>query len=141
MTRDEIVAFLESRLEAWRDRDSEVLAAGHAPDGIVISPMFTTIKGREAIAASYDALFRAFPDWDHTLEPPCVDGVRVAQLFHSRATHRGDFMGLPGTGKRFEIQGVHLFEMRDGLIAVDRRVYDFTGLLIQLGVLRGRVGR
>jgi hypothetical protein len=28
--------------------------------------------------------------------------------------------------------------MRDGLIARERRYYDFTGLLIQLGVLRSR---
>jgi hypothetical protein len=31
-------------------------------------------------------------------------------------------------------------EMRDGLIADERRIYDFTGLLIQLGVLRSKPG-
>lgn len=31
-----------------------------------------------------------------------------------------------------------LFEMKDGLIAQERRYYDFTGLLMQLGVLRGK---
>jgi hypothetical protein len=31
-------------------------------------------------------------------------------------------------------------EMVDGLIAHERRVYDFTGLLIQLGVLRSKPG-
>jgi hypothetical protein len=47
-------------------------------------------------------------------------------------------MGLAGTRKKLEIQGVRLFEMRENLIARERRYYDFTGMLIQLGVLRGK---
>jgi hypothetical protein len=31
-------------------------------------------------------------------------------------------------------------DMAEGLIAHERRVYDFTGLLIQLGVLRSKPG-
>jgi hypothetical protein len=31
-----------------------------------------------------------------------------------------------------------MFQMKDGLIAHERRIYDFTGLLIQLGILRGK---
>jgi hypothetical protein len=34
-----------------------------------------------------------------------------------------------------------MFEMKDGLIVHERRYYDFTGLLIQLGVLRGKPAR
>jgi hypothetical protein len=47
-------------------------------------------------------------------------------------------MGLRGTGRKFDIQGVRLMEMRDGLIAYERRYYDFTGLLIQLGILKSK---
>jgi predicted ester cyclase len=57
------------------------------------------------------------------------------------ATHAGDFMGLPGSGKRFDIDGVQLFEMKDGLIAYERRYYDFTGMLIELGILRAKPAR
>ena len=47
-------------------------------------------------------------------------------------------MGLPGSNRRFKIQGVRLFTMADGLVQHERRMYDFTGLLIQVGVLRGK---
>ncbi len=58
------------------------------------------------------------------------------------ATHQGDFMGFQGTGRRCSFEGVSLFELSaDGLIAAERRVYDFTGLLAQLGVLRVRPAR
>jgi steroid delta-isomerase-like uncharacterized protein len=82
-----------------------------------------------------------FPDWDYRAEPLLVDGDRVAQPFNVTATHLGEFMGIPGSGKRVTIQGVRLFTMNDGRIEHERRHYDFTGLLIQLGVIRGKPGR
>ena len=55
-----------------------------------------------------------------------------------RATHRGDFMGIPGTGRRVEFDCVLILDFQDGKIQRERRVYDFTGMLIQIGVLRGK---
>ena len=48
-------------------------------------------------------------------------------------------MGLEGTGRRCAFEGVSLFQLGpDLLIVKERRVYDFTGMLTQLGVLRVR---
>jgi len=138
MTHEDLRAFFESRKELWRRRDAAALAAGHTADGVVISPMFTTVHGRAGIEASYRALFASFPDWRMSLEDPIIDGSRTARYFTATATHVGEFMGFPGSGRRFEIQGVQVFRMEGGLIAEERRVYDFTGLLLQTGILRGR---
>jgi len=138
MTRDEIQALFDRRAGAWRRRDVDALAASHAEHGVVVSPMFTTITGREQIADSYRSLFRAFPDWEYGGDDLIVDGDRVAQPFTVHATHSGEFMGLPGSGRRFTVQGVLLFEVGGGMIQTERRIYDFTGLLIQLGVLKSR---
>jgi steroid delta-isomerase-like uncharacterized protein len=141
MTNDEIRAFFAAQAHHWHGRDAEALAAGHTPDGTIVSPIFRTVKGEREIAASYRALFDIFPDWDLRAEDLLIDGTRVAEPFSVTATHEGEFMGLPGTGRRFSIQGVRMFEMRDGRIAHERRYYDFTGLLIQLGVLRSKPAR
>jgi steroid delta-isomerase-like uncharacterized protein len=138
MTRDETRAFFARRQDAWRRADAAELAGDHTQDSTVSSPIFATVRGRAAIRDSYEALFRMFSDWAFVNEEPLLDGNRVALPFHARATHVGDFMGLPGRNRRFEISGVLLFEMREGQIAEERRVYDFTGLLIQTGVLRGK---
>jgi steroid delta-isomerase-like uncharacterized protein len=138
MTHENLRAFIENQKAAWHRRDSVTLAAGHTDDGIVVSPMFTTVRGRAAIEASYRALFSSFPDWRISLEDPIVEDDRVAMFFTATATHVGEFMGFPGSGRRFEIQGVMMFKMQGGLIAEERRVYDFTGLLLQTGVLRGK---
>lgn len=140
MTPDQIREFFARQDQLWRDRDAAGLAEGHTDDGTLESPIFRTVTGGRNIAVSYTTLFDIFPDWDFEPEDLLIDGDRVAQPFTASATHEGEFMGLAGSGKRFTIQGVRLFRMRDGRIAHERRYYDFTGLLIQLGVLKGKPG-
>jgi hypothetical protein len=125
MTHQEIQEFFATQQEHWRGRDPLKLAKGHAEDGTIISPIFRTVTGGSAILASYRTLFEIFPDWDYHGERLLIDGSSVAEPFSVTATHVGEFMGLLGTGRRFELQGVRLY-------------YDFTGLLIQLGVLRSK---
>jgi predicted ester cyclase len=138
MANPDIEAFFERQREYWVARDPVGLANGHAGDGVLVSPIFRTVTGRAEILGSYRRLFLIFPDWDYKAGDRLVDGSRVAEPFVATATHVGEFMGFDGTGRRFEIQGVRLFQMRDGLIAHERRYYDFTGMLMQLGVLRGK---
>lgn len=138
MTREEFLAWTERRLDAYRRHDAAALAADHAEDGKVFSPMFSTVHGRRAIEASYRSLFTAFPDWEMTGEPPIVDGDRVAQLFTVSGTHMSEMFGLPGTGKRVSFTCAILFTFENRLLAQERRVYDFTGVLMQMGVLKGK---
>ena len=141
MTRDEVVQLMQERQKHWAARDGDGLASQHATNGTVNSPMFGKLSGREAIANSYHRLFEAFPDW--TLNPAdevIIDGDRVAEPFSVTATHAGEFMGLPGTGHRTHIQGVLLMRVAGGFIQDERRLYDFSMLLMQVGVLKGKPG-
>jgi steroid delta-isomerase-like uncharacterized protein len=139
MTRDQIVELFARRNQAWLARDVGALARTHAENGALESPMFGDLSGREAIATSYASLFRTFPDWTLSSEELLIDGDRVAQFFVSTATHASDFMGLPASGRQFRIEGVRLYRMGDGVIQDERRIYDFTGLLIQVGVLKSKL--
>lgn len=138
VTHEQIRDFFAAQERHWRDRNALALAEGYTADGTIISPIFRTVTGAKEIVASFVALFEIFPDWDYRSGQLLIDGARVAESFSAAASHRGEFMGLPGTGKRFTIEGVRLFDMRDGRIAYERRYYDFTGLLVQLGVLRSK---
>jgi predicted ester cyclase len=46
-----------------------------------------------------------------------------------------DGMQLPPTGKRMEIRGMELVQVRDGKIVVDNLYYDTTAGLAQLGLV------
>ena len=124
--------------EAYRQRDPKALAANYAPDAVVFSPMFPNARGRAAIELSFGSLFRVFPDWDITFEEPCMSASRAMLLCKVRATQKGDFMGIAGSGRRVEFDCVLIFDVENGLFVRERRIYDFTGMLIQLGVLRGK---
>ena len=141
MTRDDAVRLFAEHQADWNARDASALARRHAPDGIVVSPIFRTVQGFEEILGTYRSLFTIFPDWRYIGQEPMVDGNRLAQPFLVHGTHSAEFMGLPGSGRKVEIEGVRVFEMKDGLIAYERRYYDFTGFLIQLGVLRSKPAR
>jgi steroid delta-isomerase-like uncharacterized protein len=138
MTRDAIRAFFADRQVEWKRRDADALARSYAEDCDVFSPMFGALKGRAAIGEAFHSLFKIFPDWDLRIEDLLIDDDRVAQIFAVGATHVGEFMGLAGTNRRFEIHGVRLCTMADGLIRSERRLYDFTALLIQVGAIRSK---
>lgn len=138
MTRDEIVALLAQRLRALNSRDVAALMVLHAEEGVVDSPLGGHAVGAEAIRRVYDAWLGSFPDAMFEVDPPIIDGDRVAQVATATGTDSGGFMGLPPTGKKFQLPMVHLFIVRDGKIQHERRIYDFTGLMIQLGVLKAK---
>lgn len=138
MSRDEIVALLTRHLEHLARRDPAALASDYTEFATVSSPMFQRVSGRDAIQRSFVSLFDTFPDWEMQFEPPLIDGTRAMTYCTVRASHMGAFMGVAGTGRRFEFTCVLAFDLENGLIARERRIYDFTGMLIQLGVLRGK---
>jgi len=138
MTRTEILELVERRHAASNRHDVGVLTDLHAEDGTVESQMAGTVQGRAAIRDVYDAFFRAFPDLIARSDDVLIDGNRVVQFYTVTGTDAGGFMGLPPTGKPFRLPMVLLYTIENGLIAHERRIYDFTGLLVQIGVLKAK---
>jgi steroid delta-isomerase-like uncharacterized protein len=141
MTRTEIEAFLERHFASSDRRDADALAADHTIDGVIMSPIFTTVHGRPAIADSYRTMFKTFPDLKLTLDDMIIEAPRVAVFQTLSGTHESEFFGLPGTKRRIELLVARYFVFENGLIARERRIYDFTGMLVQLGVLRAKPAR
>ena len=138
MTRDDIVALFARRQDAFVRRDAAALAADYAEDAVVESPWVGTVKGREANEQAWRAILSAFPDQVFHEEELLVDGDRAAQLVTAAGTDLGGFMGLAPTGKPFRITAVFLFTFDDRHIVHERRIYDFTGMLVQIGVLKAK---
>jgi len=140
MTRDEIQQWFDQGDKLWAVHDATGLAAVYAEDCKVISPIFGDLRGRPAIEQSFYRLFEVFPDLKLTTGELIIDGSRVVQVFNVSGTHVGEFMGLPGTGRRAQFHGVRIMSVVNGLITEETRLYDFTLLLMQVGVLRGKPG-
>jgi len=134
----DIQQLLDRRTAAWNRRDPPALAAGYAENAVVTSPMFPRVEGRAAIENSFATLFRVFPEWEITFEGACITANRAMQLGTIRATQRGEFMGIPGNGRKVTFDCVVILDFEGDAIVRDRRIYDFTGMLMQLGVLRAK---
>jgi steroid delta-isomerase-like uncharacterized protein len=138
MTRAELQMVSDRFQEALRRRDPIAIAACHTPDGIVESPMFATLRGRQAIEEAQRAFFTSFPDAANVVDATVIDPPHVAVFMTVSGTHVNEFFGLPGTGRRMEFRLCRLLRMEGELIAHEARIYDFTGLLVQVGVLRAK---
>jgi steroid delta-isomerase-like uncharacterized protein len=138
MTRNDVEEFLKRRERGWFDRDPDALAYDHAEHSVVESPAHGRMVGRAAVRAAYATWLEAFPDLKLSHDDVLVEGDRAAVFFTSRGTHTKPFASIPPTGRRMEIHGVAVMTFRDGLIAHERRYYDSTGFLLQIGALKAK---
>jgi predicted ester cyclase len=76
---------------------------------------------------------RGFPDVANTIEDLMAEGDKVVARWRSRATHQGEYMGIPPTGKEVEVTGITLYRIQGGKIAESWNVEDKFGLLRQIG--------
>ncbi len=138
MTSEEISEFFARRDVHWSDHDFAALAEDHTEDGEVESPVGGKVKGCAAIQNIYREWFSSFPDVQCFTEQLLIDGNRAVQFVKMTGTQKGDFCGLAPTGKPFEVRCAFLFFFEESKIAREIRIYDFTGMLLQLGVLKAK---
>ncbi len=106
---------------------------------MLVSPIFSTLHGHDAVERSYADLFKVFAKWKikvddvviSTEEPP-----RAVLVWKAESTHVGEVFGMPASGKRIERTVAFILTLANGKIAREVRIYDFTSMLVQLGVLR-----
>lgn len=85
------------------------------------------------------AMFRqAFPDGRMAIEDMVAEADRVATRKTFSGTHRGEFMGIPPTGRTFAIRLMDIARLADGKVVERWYVGDDLGLLQQLGALQLR---
>jgi steroid delta-isomerase-like uncharacterized protein len=139
MTRDEIAALFARRQQAWDRLDADALAADYSDNATVESPLAGgSASGRDAIERLYLTYFAAFPDFKIDQEVLLIDGDNAAQLCRATGTDSGGFMGMAPTRRKITFRVGLFHTLSNGQIVRERRVYDFTGLLIQVGLLKAK---
>ncbi len=138
MTRQQMQDFINRRWEAYEDLDAAALAADYAPNAVIESPTAGVHIGPEAAERAFRAVFNAFLDLTIAVDNVVVDGDKAVAVLLLEGTHIGEFLGIPPTGKRFSMPAVFFYQFEGGKIARERRIYDFTGLLVQIGALKAK---
>jgi predicted ester cyclase len=92
--------------------------------------------GPEGMRYAAEMFRAACPDWHSDLEQLVEEGDVVVERFTARGTHRGELMGVAGTGRPLELKGINIFRIRDGRIVERWGRLDEKGLAEQLGAAR-----
>jgi steroid delta-isomerase-like uncharacterized protein len=138
MTRQQMLDFFKHREDAHDDLDAAALAADYAENAVIESPMAGVHTGPEAAERTFRVVFSAFLDLTRKVESLIIDGNNAVMVVSLEGTHIGEFLGLEPTGKRFIMPAVFFYQLENGKIVRERRIYDFTGLLVQIGVLKAK---
>ncbi len=104
--------------------------------------------GHEAIRKVRQDIRRTFPDWRIDVVDTIASGSEVVALVRVSGTHLGTgelpvngglLVGVPPTGKRFEVQHIHWYTLAGGKIVNHRACRDDLGMMRQLGLLPDRL--
>jgi C-1 hydroxylase len=91
--------------------------------------------GPADVYALMGSFMSAFPDLRFEVEDLVADGDLVAARMRARATHCGEFMGLPPTGRQVSVLVMGQVRVAEGRIVEHWNVMDEVHLLQQLGLL------
>jgi steroid delta-isomerase-like uncharacterized protein len=97
--------------------------------------MEETYRGKGEVRVFLRKLFSAFPDLNFEVTYKIARGDNVAEQWFIRGTHLGMFMGIPPTGRRVEIPGMSMAELRDGKFVSDHFYFDALGVLRNMALM------
>jgi len=93
------------------------------------------IRGRKNLKQFFTMLIKGFPDFQFTIEDMIAEGDKVWVRFKETGTHKGEYLGLAPTGKKFIEAAVHNFRIVNGKVVEDFSVSDDLAFYKQLGVI------
>lgn len=93
---------------------------------------FGSDTGREGFRAFFQAVYESFPDYQIKIEDLIAEDDRVVARVTSTGTHRGEFMGLAPTGRRFAVSGIDIMRFDDGQVVEHWGVTDLASLHDQI---------
>ena len=118
----------------------EVMNAGHTEilgelvdADHVLHNLDGDLYGPEGVRIAVTELRTGFPDLQMVVNDMVAEGDWVVRRFVLKGTHTGPYLGMPGSGRTVEVQGVGLDRVNDGRMVESWISLDAFGLARQLG--------
>jgi steroid delta-isomerase-like uncharacterized protein len=91
--------------------------------------------GREGVKVLTTMLRSAFPDFKATIDDIVAESDKVVIRMTWSGTHKGEFMGMPATGKRMSIGVIDIIRVSRGKVVEHWGQMDAMGMMQQLGAI------
>ena len=93
-----------------------------------------TAEGVDNVAALVSGFIAALPDLTATEKDIVAEGDTVAVRYVVEATHQGNLLGIPATGRRVRWEAVDVYRVSNGKIAEEWAADDMLAILVALDV-------
>jgi steroid delta-isomerase-like uncharacterized protein len=135
MDRDAMRGVMERFADIFNKHDlsiaDEVLAPTFQATFIGMPPLPTPEAWKQLVGP----FMAAFPDMQLVVHDEFVEGDKAGGRWIWTATHRGELMGMPATGRSVTVQGLGIYRLAGGKIVSETVLEDMFGMLVQLGVV------
>ena len=93
-------------------------------------------RSKEGVKQLFHMYRAAFPDLRMEVEDLLVSGDKAVARVRATGTHKGEFMGMPASGKSVDVQLIDITRFgHDGLAREHWGVFDALSMMQQLGAI------
>jgi steroid delta-isomerase-like uncharacterized protein len=136
MSTEDNKNLIRRAFEAQNQGDDDAVLQYCDPDIVFHEPSLPTpLRGHEAFRQLLAMYRGGFPDFRFTEEDMIAEGDKVAARWRIDLTHKGEFLGIPPTGKQLTISSIDVFRIVNGKIVEQWVLADTLGMMQQLGVI------
>ena len=133
-TQEQNKAIVQRILSEGDARGAGILDEVCTPDYKMYLPSNAKPIGLEEHKVLWQSFIDGFPDLEHTIHASIAEGDYVSTRETLRGSHKGEFQGMPPTGKTIEFSAICLWRFVDGKLAEYWTDADIVGLFQQLGM-------
>ncbi len=132
----DIRVFMQAYFDAWTEGDLEKILSYYSDD-VVINLLGgpALLEGKAAVSQNFVAPFiKAFPGNVHQIQNFIHQGTQVVIEWMFTAVHKGDYGGIPPSGRAIRLPGCSVYTVEDGKITAGNLYFNGPTLMAQLGV-------
>ncbi|MEK7324778.1 MAG: ester cyclase [Chloroflexota bacterium] len=134
MSTEQNKAVAMRTVEAINAGDMSLFESLLAPDAVEHAVPPGMPPTRETAKQFVTMLRAAFPDSHYHVDDVIAEGDRVVQRVTCHGTMKGEFLGMPATGKSATWTEMHIVRVANGKIVEHWANVDQLGMLQQLGL-------
>lgn len=134
-TEDNVARVRRGIEEVWNNGDWSVASEHYHPDLRVSAPPERESLGLKEFRELHARLRAAFPDLRLSVDRQFGEGDRVVVCWTARGTHEGPFLGVPPSGRRFEVMEAAIFRVEGGCVREVWLARNLMGQMQQLGLM------
>jgi predicted ester cyclase len=122
-------------IDAVNSGSMTVIDEVFSPSYVERNPFPGTTPDRDGLKKSLTEFRVAFPDFRYTVEDEIATGDKLVHRLSAKGTQKGEFQGVPATGKTATWSEIHIARIGNGKVVEHWGIVDQLGMMQQLGLV------